>query len=120
MSYPEFNRNKIIYRSLSERQNKLALSSIRITAEMAMSTEIPDVLKDKSEMIADRIIRARRIGSSIICAFGAHSIKNGLGSLLGFFIRKAWFLTWQPMELGSFTIGNLLIKVRPAKMSEIM
>jgi len=91
MSYPEFNRNKIIYRSLSERQNKLALSSIRITAEMAMSTEIPDVLKDKSEMIADRIIRARRIGSSIICAFGAHSIKNGLGSLLGFFIRKAWF-----------------------------
>lgn len=90
MSYPEFDRNRILYRSLGERKNKLTLASIEITEEMAMSTKIPNALRDKVEMISDRIISANRIESSIVCAFGAHSIKNGLGRLLGSFLRYGW------------------------------
>jgi hypothetical protein len=41
-------------------------------------------------LAAERIIRARRGGKSVMLAFGAHAIKNGLGPVLAALIRDGW------------------------------
>jgi hypothetical protein len=48
-------------------------------------------LEEDAEKIVGEIITARKKDASVICAFGAHSIKNGLGRLLGNLLNKGWF-----------------------------
>ena len=48
-------------------------------------------LLEKTRALGEEILRARKNGSQVICAFGAHAIKNGLGALLGEMLEKGWF-----------------------------
>jgi hypothetical protein len=46
--------------------------------------------KEYFDNIAKEIINAKKNNASVICAFGAHTIKNGMGYLLGQFIENGW------------------------------
>ncbi len=41
--------------------------------------------------LADEIKKAKALGSSVVCAFGAHAIKNGMGRVLGKLLEDGWF-----------------------------
>ena len=43
------------------------------------------------DTLCDEILEARGTGRPVILAFGAHTIKNGLGQLLGRFAREGYF-----------------------------
>lgn len=84
-----FDRRQMTYYPLSTRKNKVDIKSSYIdpiTDTIILSEE----LQQETAHIAEEIIRARNRGSSVICAFGAHTIKNGLGQLLGKLAQQGW------------------------------
>jgi hypothetical protein len=84
-----FDRREMRYLPLSERKNKVDVSEVCVDPEkddVAISGE----LAERTETIAREMLEARRRGSSVILAFGAHAIKNGLGRLLGDLARRGW------------------------------
>lgn len=89
MSLPQFDRSKIHQRPLAERKNKVNIAEIYIHP----SDPDPEMRPEACEMIArtaEYILEARTNGRPVILAFGAHSIKNGLGPLLVEYLRRGW------------------------------
>ena len=84
-----FDMSKMKYFPLKERRSKLDAVSGCVSPDSKI--EIPPVLTKKAEAIAGEIIAARAKGAQVICAFGAHAIKNGLGKLLGEMLSRGWF-----------------------------
>ena len=76
------------YFPLKERLSKVDIRTAAVSPE---SYEVSPELEGKLRPLAAEISRARERGSQVICAFGAHAIKNGLGPLLGEMLRKGWF-----------------------------
>jgi hypothetical protein len=89
MPYPQFNRGKLVVKSLKQRPNKLA-----IERDHVKPGDVPGKLafaetKAMAE-IAGRIQSARRAGRPVFMAFGAHTIKNGLAPVLIHLMEQGW------------------------------
>ena len=78
------------YYPLSQRISKVEITETSISAD-AWEKPVPPEIEEKTDCIAGEIIQARKRGASVICAFGAHAIKNGLGRLLGQMLANGWF-----------------------------
>jgi len=85
-----FDRNKMTYYPLADRISKITIPEACISAD-TWDRPVPPSLEEATKRIAAEIIRARENGASVICAFGAHAIKNGLGRLLGELLTNGWF-----------------------------
>jgi hypothetical protein len=89
MTYQKFDRGKIIFRKLSNRENKVFIERDHVPV-----TRKPGDFNDADlsliKTTADRIRNARQNQSSIILAFGAHTIKNGMGPTLISLMEKGW------------------------------
>lgn len=82
----EFKREDIKFFSLNDRKSKSSIKDIAIDPEKS-ETE----LKDKDiEKIAKEIIDSRKNGKPVILAFGAHLIKNGLGTVIKKMIEEGY------------------------------
>ncbi len=88
MSHPSFDRRRLLLKPLAERSNKVRFPADAVSpdAEAALA---PKAAQTLAETVA-RIKAARTAGSPVICAFGAHTIKNGLGPVLIRLIEKGW------------------------------
>ncbi|MDR3336935.1 MAG: hypothetical protein LBT16_06995, partial [Treponema sp.] len=84
-----FNRKPMRYFPLGERKNKVDIRRDAVEP-MEGGEPIPEPLQEAAVRIGEEIIAAKKAGRSIILAFGAHVIKNGLGLLLGEFIKRRW------------------------------
>jgi hypothetical protein len=84
-----FDRSKLRFFPLAQRKNKVDIERDYVDPRDD-SVSIPPALADAAARIASRMIAARDKGRSSIIVFGAHTIKNGLGTLLGEFIRNRW------------------------------
>ncbi|MCF7943576.1 MAG: hypothetical protein K9L21_04000 [Spirochaetia bacterium] len=85
-----FDRSKIVFSPLSERANRVDI--VKSMVDFTLPPEpVPEMLQRKVSLAAEEIIRARKRGAAVVCAFGAHAVKNGLGPLLGEFARRGWF-----------------------------
>lgn len=87
MPHPKFDRSRLLIRSLSERKNQVSIreKQVPVTYRPAyLSPESRELIRHTAGKIED----ARRNGRPVILAFGAHSIKNGLGPILTELIRK--------------------------------
>jgi hypothetical protein len=84
-----FNRSRITCHPLSERINKVDIAAACISPEKYQHP-LSQELQEKLDLIAEEITRAGKNNRSVICAFGAHTIKNGLGRLLGDMAGKGW------------------------------
>ncbi|MBN1464584.1 hypothetical protein JXA02_02400 [candidate division KSB1 bacterium] len=73
---------------LASRKSKSAIEAVAIdpTEKPAMSGDIEIILRET----AQRIRRAREKGASVILAFGAHLIKNGLGLAVIELMKSGW------------------------------
>ncbi|MDR1047065.1 MAG: hypothetical protein LBL64_04765, partial [Treponema sp.] len=81
----KFDRFRITSSPIKERYSKV---EIEAAAEEAERGTVPPALAEEAEIIAGEIIAARKKGASVICASGAHAVKNGLGRLLGAMLKK--------------------------------
>lgn len=75
-----FDRYKLKILPLSQRNSKSAIEKIAIDPD-----SVPPSIENFDEIvnqIADSILKAKQNKSSIILAFGAHLIKNGMGPVL--------------------------------------
>ncbi len=84
-----FDRSQMRYFPLSERYSKVEIVKEVIDPE-SYNRPIPQEVVQRTKEVALQIVRARKNESSVIMAFGAHSIKNGLGSLLGDMMKRGW------------------------------
>jgi hypothetical protein len=89
MTFPFLDRRKLHLKSLAERKNKVAFPADAVTPD-APPRQLPPREADTLRETAERIRAARRAGRPVICAFGAHTIKNGLGPVLIRLIEKGW------------------------------
>jgi hypothetical protein len=89
MSLPNFDRRKVRFRPLAERRTKVSLPLGAVSPD-----QLPRSLPPGSAAIlketGGRIRAARAAGRPVICAFGAHTIKNGLGPVLIRLIEDGW------------------------------
>ncbi len=87
----EFDRFRVEHLPIASRY-----SQVDITMESAEPfafnlSSLSAETKDYIYSLAYEIKESRKVGASVVCAFGAHSIKNGLGRVLGTFLQKGWF-----------------------------
>ncbi len=89
MAGRRFDRDRLLIRSLDDRKNQIIFRDKQVPAAYR-----PDGLSDDTREIinetASRILQARKREKSVILAFGAHTIKNGLGPVLTELIRHGW------------------------------
>jgi hypothetical protein len=89
MAYPKFDRNKLDVKRLAHRKNKVYIERDHIPADQAprgMTSEAVALV----EKTAARISTARKMNRSVMLAFGAHTIKNGLGPVLIKLMQEGW------------------------------
>ncbi|MEA4859433.1 MAG: hypothetical protein VB127_03040 [Sphaerochaeta sp.] len=84
-----FDRSQMTYYPLSSRKNKVAIESSCVDP-LRDTIILSEELQQETARIADEIVRARDRGASVMCAFGAHTIKNGIGQLLGRLAQQGW------------------------------
>jgi len=89
MSFPLFDRSLIRFRPLSDRKNKVAIPADLVFPDSPASP-LPASASAVMAETAQRISAARKNNRPVICAFGAHAIKNGLGPVLTALISEGW------------------------------
>ncbi|MCJ7448861.1 MAG: hypothetical protein MUO72_14335 [Bacteroidales bacterium] len=89
MSHPKFDRNKLFIRKLAERKNQVFIEKDHIPLT-ARSLNLSKKDKGLIKRTSDKIRSAREKNKSVILAFGAHAIKNGLAPVLIELIKKGW------------------------------
>ena len=89
MAAPVFDRNKLVFKRLADRKNRVSVEKdmISVDRRTVIFPERETVLIRKT---AERIRAAREKGRPVILAFGAHAIKNGLAPVLTALIREGW------------------------------
>ena len=86
MPYPLFDRKKLKLKPLGERINDL-------TIDVIMSLDAPIVKFDSEELeiVARRIVSARKIGAPVILFMGAHVLRRGNSNFINALIRDGIF-----------------------------
>jgi hypothetical protein len=89
MNGPLFDRRRLRLRPLAERRNKVSFPRDAVSPDQQ-----PRALGSDSAVIvhetAARVRAARAACRPVICAFGAHAIKNGLGPVLARLAQDGW------------------------------
>src|SRR5680860_384444 len=89
MPHNKFNRDNLFVKKLSERENKIYIEKDHIPG-----TQKPNELSYAGmqliETTAKRIRRAKKLNKSIMIAFGAHTIKNGMAPVLIALMNEGW------------------------------
>ena len=86
---PYFDRERIEFRPLSERKNKLDLERDMVDPDSFEPNLSLEAREDVASAASE--IRAARVrGAAVILAFGAHTIKNGLSRVLARLMEGGW------------------------------
>lgn len=83
-----FDRGRLRIRPLAERANKVRIARDRIdpASPVSLSGEVREAVESAARAIAG----SRTLGRPVVLAFGAHTIKNGLGPVLIGLIERGW------------------------------
>ena len=85
MPYPIFDRNRLILKPLSERVNDLQRSVF-----LCLTDPIPEFQDDNLEILAERIIKAKERGATVLLMMGAHVIRSGVNRFLIDLMKKGY------------------------------
>lgn len=89
MAHPKFDRDKLLFKNLTERHNKVDIARDKVDpGGKPLSTD-----KETMRLInktAAKIKYSRKAGKPVMIAFGAHTIKNGLAPVLISLIKEGW------------------------------
>ncbi len=89
MPYPKFDRTKLDVKKLADRKNKVYIERDHIPVNQQ-----PQNLTEKGQQLIEqtalRIKKAKELNRSVILAFGAHTIKNGMAPTLIALMEEGW------------------------------
>lgn len=88
MPFAKIEPNEIRVFPLASRKSKSDITRVAISPQKVSSP--PRSVQSSVEEIAHRIKNAREHGASVMLAFGAHLIKNGLAPLVIKLMEKGW------------------------------
>jgi len=88
MPYPQIDYNRLIVFPLESRKSKTKIEDIAIDPD----TTPPDApgIVEVVEEIAIRILKAKKLGASVMLAFGSHLVKNGAGPIIVKLMEHGW------------------------------
>ncbi len=89
MPHSQLNRSKLVIKSLRQRLNKLAIEKDHVNPDQVARPMRPAAEQALGE-IAVRVRKARQFKRPVMLAFGAHTIKNGLGPVLIRLMEEGW------------------------------
>jgi len=89
VKFPFLDRRLLRLKPLSMRKNKVQFPGDAVDPSSSPRKLSPKAAALLPEVV-DRIRAARAAGKPVMCAFGAHTIKNGLGPVLIQLIRDGW------------------------------
>jgi hypothetical protein len=89
VSFASFDRSRLHMKPLSERSNKVSFPRDAVALDARPRPLSPAAAASLGEAVG-RIRAARAAGRPVMCAFGAHTIKNGLGPVLVSLVRSGW------------------------------
>ena len=89
MSYPQFDRSRIVFKPLSLRKDKVFIERDHVPPDASPRPFAPEAMTIMEEA-AEKIRRARAEDRSRMITFGAHSIKNGLAPVFIRLIESGW------------------------------
>jgi hypothetical protein len=89
MRFPFLDRRRLVLKPLSERKNKVRFPADAVDPAGPSRGLSPRAAAQLPEVV-ERIRAARAADRPVMCAFGAHTIKNGLGPVLIRLIRDGW------------------------------
>ena len=89
MSYPKFDRNKLLIKPLSFRKNKVLIEKDHIPVTQK-SANTGEYFLETIDGVSGRIKYARSKNAPVMLTFGAHTIKNGMGPALIKLIEDGW------------------------------
>ncbi len=89
MPFPQFDRYQVRMEPLSTRANKNSIEQDHVSPD-ATPPELPNASSRLLEQVTDRIRQARANERPVVAAFGAHTIKNGLGPVLLKLVERGW------------------------------
>lgn len=84
-----FDRYKMNFYPLRSRTSKIKIDEASILPKET-AAPVGKKIMDRIDTIAGQIIEAGKNEKSVILAFGAHTVKNGLGRVLGALIEEGW------------------------------
>lgn len=90
MPYPQFNRCSVAMKPLAARENKFDFKNKVVLPDQEPRPLSPQA-QESIGRLAQRIVQARDSNKPVMCTFGAHSIKNGLGPVFIKLIEDDWF-----------------------------
>ena len=82
MAYPQFNRNGLNVKPLSERYNKVNIEKDQIPGTQKPSNN-SDLFRSMVDDTVERIIKAKEKNAPVMLTMGAHTIKNCWLGLVG-------------------------------------
>jgi hypothetical protein len=85
----QFSMDRLHMKPLERRKNFISIIEGSVDPYDS-GLEIPRSLQRRVDLIAKEMLEARKKGASVMCAFGAHTIKNGLGRVLSALIQHGW------------------------------
>ena len=84
-----FDSSRVHSKPLKERKNSVDIVQSVILSS-TYEAPISSYIMEKADLIAEKIITAHKNDASVIITFGAHTIKNGMGQLLGEMAKRNW------------------------------
>lgn len=90
MPYPQFDRFAVRMEPLAVRDSKKHIETDHVSPDSPVPS-LPKMTQEVLEEAADRIRAARANDRPVVAAFGAHSIKNGLGPVFLRLMERGWF-----------------------------
>ena len=88
MAYEKVDLGRIEIRPLHRRRSKYGIDDILLDPDSPPRD--PGPLAAKIGLVAERIRSARECGASVVLAFGAHLVKNGLGPIVTRMAEAGW------------------------------
>jgi hypothetical protein len=88
MPHVPFDRSRLIFRPVADRDSKFHIDDIRVDPDTPVGD--PAEASATIDAAARRIVRARERGAPVVICHGAHLIKNGLGPLLARMVEEGW------------------------------
>ena len=89
MPHPLFDRHKLAIKPLAERENRSNIVTDHIPVTQAPATGSPGFQQTLAKTV-EAIRNARQRGKSVVLAFGAHTIKNGMAPTLIQLMEEGW------------------------------
>jgi hypothetical protein len=86
--HPRFDRERLEILPVGSRESKFRVEDIAVDPDGDAGD--PGALGERLDLLADRVVAARRAGRPVVICHGAHLIKNGLGTLLIRMVREGW------------------------------